>query len=51
MDGKQNAHIFAKNTYFSKVYPMDSKIKSGDDLKLFCKKLGVPEKLAFDGSN
>ena len=51
MDGNQYSQVFSNKDYFSKVYPMDSKIKSGDDLKLFCKKLGVPEKLAFDGSN
>ena len=40
----------SNNTYFDKVYTIDSKIKAGDALKLFCQEFGVPEKLTFDGS-
>ena len=29
---------------------MDSKGKAGDALRLFCQEFGVPESLAFDGS-
>ena len=29
---------------------MDSKLKAGDALKLFCQEFGVPEKLTFEGS-
>ena len=29
---------------------MDSKIKDGDDLKLFYKQFGVTENITFDGS-
>ena len=48
--GNQYDQVFANNSYFVEVYPMDSKINSGDALKLFCQYFGVPEKLMFDGS-
>ena len=31
MDNNHYSNVFAKNTYFDKVYPMDSKRKSVDD--------------------
>ena len=36
--------------HFAKIYQMDSKLKAGDALKLFCQEFGVPEKLTFEGS-
>ena len=50
LDGNKYAQVFANNSYLSRVYPMDSKAKAGDALRLFCQDIGVPEKLTFDGS-
>ena len=51
LDGNKYAQVFAhKRSYFSKIYPMDSKKKAGNALRLFCQEFGVPEKLTFDGS-
>ena len=50
LDGNNFAQVFANRTYFAKIYPMNSKSKAGDALKLFCQEFGVPEKLTFDGS-
>ena len=50
LDGNKYAQVFANKQYFSKIYPMDSKSKAGDALKLFCQEFGVPERLTFDGS-
>ena len=57
MDGRYKSHtrnkyvqVFANTGYFAKIYPMDSKAKSGDALRMFCQEFGVPEKLTFDGS-
>jgi len=50
LDGNRYGQIFANKQYFSKIYPMDSKGKSGDALKVFCRKFGIPEHLTFDGS-
>ena len=49
MDGNQYAKLFENKAYFSKVYPMYSKRKSGYYLKLFCREFGVPENLTVDG--
>ena len=50
LDGNKYAQVFANKSYFAKLYPMDSKSKAGDALKVFCQEFGVPEKLTFDGS-
>ena len=50
LDGNTYAQIFANESYFSKIYPMDSKKKAGEALKVFCKEFGVPYNLTFDGS-
>ena len=50
LDGNKYAQVFANKSYFSRIYPMDSKGKAGDALRLFCQEFGVPEKLTFDGS-
>ncbi len=36
--------------YFATFYPMDSKSKAGDSLRVFCKEFGVPELLRHDGA-
>ena len=50
LDGNKCAQVFANKGYFAKIYPMDSKSKCGDALKIFCREFGVPERLIFDGS-
>jgi hypothetical protein len=50
LEGNKYAQVFANKAYFSRIYPMDSKGKAGDALRLFCQEFGVPEKLTFDGS-
>ena len=49
-DGNRYAQVFANTGYFDKIYPMDSKSKAGDALRMFCQEFGIPEKLTFDGS-
>ena len=49
-DGNRYAQIFANGAYFSAIYPMDSKGKAGDALRVFCEEFGVPESLVVDGS-
>ena len=46
----QYAHVSENKAYFSKFYPIDSKTKARDDLKLFYQEFDVPEKLILDGS-
>ena len=36
LDGNRYAQIFANESYFAKIYPMDSKSKAGDAFKIFC---------------
>ena len=50
LDGNKYAQVFANKGYFSRIYPMNSKKKAGDALRLFCQEFGVPERLTFDGS-
>lgn len=50
LDGNKYVQVFANKSYFSRIYPMDSKKKAGDALRLFCQEFGVPEHLTFDGS-
>jgi hypothetical protein len=50
LEGNRYAQVFANNAYFSRIYPIDSKRKAGDALRLFCQEFGVPERLIFDGS-
>ena len=50
LDGNKYAQVFANKKFFAKLYPMDTKSKAGDALKLFCSEFGVPEKLIMDGS-
>ena len=48
--GNRYAQVFANNAYFARIYPMDSKKKAGDALRLFCQEFGIPEDLTFNGS-
>ena len=50
LEGNKYAQVFANKAYFSRIYPMNSKRKAGDSLRLFCQEFGVPERLTFDGS-
>ena len=50
LDGNRYAQVFANKAYFSRIYPMDTKSKAGNALRLFCQEFGVPERLTFDGS-
>ena len=36
LDGNRYAQVFANKVYFSRIYPMDSKAKAGNALRLFC---------------
>ena len=49
-EGNKYAQVFANKSYFARIYPMDSKKKAGNALRLFCQEFGVPERLTFDGS-
>ena len=49
-DGNNCGQIFANGAYFATFYPMDSKSKAGDSLRVFCKEFGVPELLRHDGA-
>ena len=42
--------IFANESYFATFYPMDTKSKAGDALRVFCNEFGIPEKLVHDGA-
>ena len=50
LDGNRYVQVFANKKYFAKIYPMDSKGKAGDVLRVFCREFGVPESLTIDGS-
>ena len=42
--------MFANNAYFVAIYPIDTKKKFGDALRVFCQEFGVPERLTIDGA-
>ena len=42
--------LFVSDKGFLAVYPMRSKAEFPDALKLFCKEIGVPERLIVDGA-
>ena len=48
--GNTSAQIFVSDKGFVAIYPMQSKGNFPDALKLFCKEVGVPEKLVVDPS-
>jgi Reverse transcriptase (RNA-dependent DNA polymerase) len=49
-DGNTCGQIFANESYFATFYPMDTKSKAGDALRVFCREFGVPERLVHDGA-
>jgi hypothetical protein len=49
-DGNNCGQIYANGAYFATFYPMDSKKKAGDSLRVFCNEFGVPEVLRHDGA-
>jgi hypothetical protein len=49
-DGNICGQIFANDSYFATFYPMDTKKKAGDALRIFCKEFGVPDTLRHDGA-
>ena len=49
-NGNDCGQIFANGSYFATFYPMDSKGKAGDALRVFCKEFGVPDTLRHDGA-
>ena len=50
LEDNKYAQVFANREFFSCIYPMDSKKKAGDELRLFCQDFGMPERLIFDVS-
>ena len=48
--GNKYGQVFANNAYFAAIYPMDTKKKVGEALRIFCKEFGVPERLTMDGA-
>ena len=50
LEGNRYAQVFTNKNYFARLYPMDTKSKAGDALRVFCQEYGAPEKLTIDGS-
>ena len=50
LEGNRYAEGFANKEFLFSIYPMDSKNKSGDALRLFCQEFGVPDRLTFVSS-
>ncbi len=46
-EDKIYSQVFANKSYFARLYPMYSKRKAGDALRLFCQEFGVPERLTL----
>jgi hypothetical protein len=44
------AQLFANESFFAKVYPMEKKSMAGAALRQFIRDYGVPEQLTFDGA-
>ena len=40
--------VFENNAYFAAIYPMDTKKKIGEALRVFFQEFGVPERLTMD---
>ena len=49
-DGNRYGQVFFNRGLFAFIYPMDTKRKAGDALRIFFQEFGVPDKLIFDGS-
>ena len=50
LNGNRHAQVFSNDSYFVKIYPMDTKSKAGKALREFCREFGIPQSLTFDGS-
>lgn len=50
IDGNTCAQIFANDSHFVKVYPMESKSMAGDALRQMCRDYGIMNHLTMDGS-
>ena len=50
LEGNRYTQVFVNKAFFFCIYPMDSKNKAVDALRLFCQEFGVPERLTFDSS-
>ena len=48
--GNKYGQMFANNAYFAAIYPMDTKKKVGEALRVFCQEFGVPERRTMDGA-
>ena len=48
--GNKYGQVFANNAYFAAIYPMDTKKKVGEALRVSYQKCGVPERLTMDGA-
>ena len=46
--GNRYGKVFANKSYFADIYPMDSKGKAGEAIRIFCQEFGVPDKLTPD---
>ena len=42
--------MVANNAYFADIYPMDTKKKVGEALRVFCQSFVFPELLTMDGA-
>ena len=51
INGNKYAQVIANKAFFTCIYPMDSKKKAGDAIRLFLQEFGVPEILNFDGTS
>ena len=50
-DGNACGQIFANHAYFATFYPMDTKAKAGEALRVFCNEFGIPDRLIMDGGS
>ena len=48
--GNKYGQVFANRAYLAAIYPMDTKKKVGEALRVFCQEFGVPERLTMDGA-
>ena len=48
--GNKYGQVFVNSAYFAVIYPMDTKKKVGEALRVFCQEFGVPERLTIDGA-
>ena len=49
VEGNKYAQLFLNKSFFSRIYPIDSKKKAGDALRLFSQEFGVTKRLTTYG--